>query len=260
MKPFKIKNTVFGEGTPKICIPITGQNNNEIFNTAEKISRLPHDLIEWRADFYENVTDKEQVAHILKRLRKFLPESLILFTFRTAKEGGQKMMSDGNYLSLNEFVIKNQLADLVDLEIFTGAEINSIQEFRSETSILHPLISLAHENGTGVILSNHDFQKTPAEAEILGRLALMESMKADIAKIAVMPKNERDILTLLSATIQASENLSCPIITMSMGSLGVISRVSGRIFGSCLTFGTAGRASAPGQLEAEILDEILKLL
>ena len=40
---------------------------------------------------------------------------------------------------------------------------------------------------------------------------------------------------------------------MSMGKLGVISRICGEVFGSAVTFGTAGKASAPGQLPANQL-------
>ena len=53
-------------------------------------------------------------------------------------------------------------------------------------------------------------------------------------------------MTLLEATLEMSEqHADRPIITMSMASNGMISRLSGEVFGSCLTFGAAGKASAP---------------
>ena len=39
-----------------------------------------------------------------------------------------------------------------------------------------------------------------------------------------------------------------PVVTMSMGALGVVSRMAGEIFGSCITFGAVGEISAPGQI------------
>ena len=115
-------------------------------------------------------------------------------------------------------------------------------------------------HGVPVILSSHDFRKTPEPEELLLRLRTMERLGAGIAKLAVMPKSEKDVLALLAATREAADTVSCPVITMSMGAMGVISRVSGRLTGSCMTFGSAGRASAPGQLPAGTLSEILEML
>lgn len=66
-------------------------------------------------------------------------------------------------------------------------------------------------------------------------------------------------LTLLSATLEAKEVLLCPVVTMSMGQLGLVSRLCGQQFGSAITFGLAGEASAPGQIDADSLHAVLKL-
>ena len=123
------------------------------------------------------------------------------------------------------------------------------------------IIREAHRFGVKVILSNHDFNKTPIKFEIIARLIKMQSLNADIAKIAVMPSTIDDLLTLLSATHEVNSQFGeIPIVTMSMGRTGMLSRISGQIFGSAITFGAAGQASAPGQLEAEELKEILELI
>ena len=88
----------------------------------------------------------------------------------------------------------------------------------------------------------------------------MEALGADIAKIAVMPNSPADVLTLLSATEQAFRTLSCPVISMSMKGTGLVSRLSGEIFGSCLTFGSVGGASAPGQIDVTELKMILETM
>ncbi len=271
MKPLTIKNVTFGEGTPKICIPVTGNTEALIFKAAETIASLPHQVVEWRADYFEGVTDHSRVLSVLEELHRLLPGSLLLFTFRTKKEGGVTELSDREYLDICRNAAESGLADLLDLELFTGWDRTGLSEADSKpagnadgpglsASPLLPLLKLARGNNVHVILSSHDFQKTPPKEVLVERLSLMERLGCDIAKLAVMPQNADDVLTLLAATRQASVSLNCPVITMSMGPLGVVSRISGRLTGSCLTFGTAGEASAPGQLPAETLKFIMEQL
>ena len=91
---------------------------------------------------------------------------------------------------------------------------------------------------------------------------MMEHLGADIGKIAVMPHNERDVLRLMELTRRAGAFVSMPLITMSMGQLGMISRLSGNLTGSVMTFGalTSEKASAPGQITVKELKSIIKLL
>ena len=82
-----------------------------------------------------------------------------------------------------------------------------------------------------------------------------------IPKIAVMPQNKKDVLTLLAATEEMTTNYADrPIITMSMAGTGVISRLCGEVFGSSMTFGAAKKASAPGQMGVNDLSTVLDLL
>ncbi|HEY5575805.1 MAG TPA: type I 3-dehydroquinate dehydratase, partial [Clostridiaceae bacterium] len=150
---------------------------------------------------------------------------------------------------LNKAAIESGAIDLVDVELFSTPEkINS-------------LIKFAKENNVKVIMSNHDFFKTPAKEEIVSRLVKMQEYGADITKIAVMPKSEEDVLTLLSATLEMKKvKGDRPCITMSMASLGVISRLSGELFGSCMTFAAARQISAPGQVSVKDARHILNLL
>ena len=112
-----------------------------------------------------------------------------------------------------------------------------------------------------VVASNHDFDKTPEKEELVHRLCKMQELGADIPKIAVMPQNKKDVLTLLAATEEmASEHADRPIITMSMAGTGLVSRLCGEVFGSALTFGAVGKASAPGQMNAADLNTVLNLI
>ncbi|PLN41405.1 type I 3-dehydroquinate dehydratase, partial [Klebsiella pneumoniae] len=141
------------------------------------------------------------------------------------------------------------LVDVIDIELF-----NDEAQIRS-------LVDDAHAAGVKVIMSNHDFHKTPAQEDIIYRLRRMQDLGADLPKIAVMPQSPQDVLTLLAATLTMKEKYATrPLITMSMGKSGGVSRVTGRLFGSAMTFGTVGQASAPGQIAIAKLREVMDIL
>ena len=240
----EVRGVKIGEGVPKICVPIVGKTKEEILAAAKSFADVKMDVVEWRVDWFDGVFDFAQVEDVLKDLRPALGNTPILFTFRTSKEGGEKAI-----VELNKKAAATGLVDLVDVEAFTG------------DSYVKEIIEAAHEAGVAVVASNHDFDKTPDKDDIVGRLRKMQELDADIPKIAVMPQNKKDVLTLLAATEEmVSEYADRPIITMSMAGTGLISRLCGEVFGSALTFGAVGKASAPGQMNAADLNTVLNLI
>ena len=249
MNTVQVKNTVIGEGRPKICVPIVGKTKTDILEEAKKITTLPVDVVEWRVDWFDDVFATEKVLETAKELQEVLKDIPVLLTFRTSKEGGEKEISVNDYAALNIAAAQSGYVDLIDVEAFTGDEV------------VKTIINAAHEAGVKVIASNHDFFKPPAKADIIYRLRKMQDMNADIPKIAVMPQNRKDVLTLLAATEEMATNYADrPIITMSMAGTGVISRLCGEVFGSSMTFGAAKKASAPGQMGVNDLSTVLDLL
>ena len=249
MNPIMIRGVAIGEGIPKICVPIVGKTREEIVKAAEEIRTLPVDVVEWRADWYEEIFEADVVLDVLQELRRILGEFPLLFTFRTKKEGGEKEIDEKNYRILNQLIVESGLADLIDVEVFSGDEV------------VNDLVRTAHENEVKVIGSNHDFEKTPSKEEIIRRLQKMQELDVDLPKIAVMPRKKEDVLTLLAATEEMNRKYADrPIITMSMAGDGIISRLCGEVFGSALTFGAAGQASAPGQIGVKELRQILTIL
>ena len=76
-----------------------------------------------------------------------------------------------------------------------------------------------------------------------------------------MPQNADDVVRLLKLTNDMKQKYpTLPVVTMSMGALGVVSRMAGEIFGSCITFGAVGETSAPGQIPADQLEHILGII
>ena len=86
-KPIMIKMLSLGDGQPKICVPLTGGTAEELFQEAEKIKEAGADLAEWRADFYENLSDTDRLVKTMGGIAGILSGIPLLFTIRTEKEG-----------------------------------------------------------------------------------------------------------------------------------------------------------------------------
>jgi len=240
---------VIGEGMPKICVSLIGGTLDQLMAEAEELKLLAPDVVEWRVDFFGQVEDTAAVITALQAIRSVLQDLPLVFTFRSAREGGEKEVSSEYYVALNREVASTGLADIIDVELF------------NEESDVRALVAAAHDHGVFVIISNHDFEKTPPREEIISRLRRAQELGGDLPKIAVMPKAAGDVLTLLEATHMMKEHYADrPIITMSMAGKGVISRLAGEVFGSALTFGAARKASAPGQVAVTELRNVLSLL
>lgn len=244
-----IKDVVIGEGLPKICVPIVGETMDQIIEEASYLKDIDLDVVEWRVDFFEHVNYIDKVNEVLQEIRGILINKPIIFTFRSAKEGGQKEISSEYYFELNKYITETKLVEVIDIELF------------NDEKNIEKLVDIAHKNGVKVIISNHDFNKTPSKDDIIARLRRAEELGGDIPKIAVMPNCTEDVITLLDATrIVKEKYINKPIITMSMAGKGVISRMAGEIFGSALTFGAAKKVSAPGQISVDDLRRTIKLI
>lgn len=229
-----------GEGIPKICVPLTGHGMPALLSELQQALALPADLFEWRMDCFFG----DPLA-ALPTVLDCLGEKPLLCTLRTVGEGGSAALTPEEYERQVSGVLAQGGFALVDIELSCGEE--RVQRLQS----------LARRQGIGVVLSKHDFAKTPPAEEIAATLLHMKELGADLPKYAVMPHTPEDVLALLDATLRASRKVG-PVITMSMGELGKLSRVSGGVFGSCVTFGAGQNASAPGQSDAEDLRAILE--
>ncbi len=249
MKTVKIRNINLGEVLPKIAVPNVGNNEEEILAAAKDIVAAKPDLMEWRIDYYtDGINDHDKLIETAKKLRSTVGELPILVTFRTKSEGGVQELNEQNYFKLLQTVIEHRLGDAIDIELF-----------HDEVQI-KSLLKLAHNYGLVVIMSNHDFEKVPAKDVIEFRLKKMASLGADVPKLACMPHNANDVLMLLEATNEVHNEIDNPLITMAMGDIGKVTRIAGQVFGSSLSFGTVGKASAPGQLSIEDLRNAEKYL
>jgi len=245
----KVRNVAIGDGIPKICAPLVGKTLIELLKEANYLKELPLDLVEWRVDFYEDFSDVDKVKSALQEIRKILKHIPIIFTLRSLKEGGEKEVTREYYIKLNKEIIRTKLIDIVDIELF------------NDKQHIEDIVLTAEENGVAVILSSHDFEKTPLKEEMLDKFQRAVSLGAHIFKLAVMPNSTEDVINLLEATRIMKECYgNIPIVTMAMGKRGLISRISGEIFGSAITFGSGKEVSAPGQIPVEELRKIIDII
>ena len=244
-----IRGCRIGEGRPKVILPIVERTEPSILEKAAQFSTLQADCVEWRVDLFEGALNMHAVVACLPKLRVALKDKLLLVTFRTQAEGGSVPLEQKAYLHFLRTVLATDCADLIDIEYFTaGADLPA-------------LIEDAHTAGAAVVCSSHDFHKTPPRAELVQRMAAMQQAGADLPKLAVMPQSRTDVLELLAATAEmADQHPETPVITMSMGALGAVSRLAGEAFGSAMTFANPGQASAPGQVPLDIVNEVLDAL
>ena len=246
-KVIRIKNLEIGQGRPKICALIIGEKEEEIFDLAERSNAAACDLVEFRADFYENVQDIEQLKDLLIRLREIVKKPVI-FTFRRFEEGGKIKVPLSYYIQVLKMVSEGGFAEIVDVE----------QSVVEDDASLIPMLK---ELGVHVILSLHDFNSTPTYTEILKNFLNMEKMGADIIKVAYMPNSKKDVLSLINATEEMTSNYSsCPVVAISMGHLGMITRILGEFIDSAISFASITRASAPGQINIDNLEAVLKVI
>ncbi len=249
MNSIKIKNVEIGTKKPKIALSIVSSKYIDIIEEAKSFRDVNVDIVEWRCDYFEDVSDYDKVEMVLNDLKGILENTLILFTFRTLKEGGNKDISKQKYKKLLKFVVSTKLVDLIDVEMFTGDDL------------VKDIIKFSNDNGVYVICSNHDFLETPPKEEIISRLIKMQDLGANISKIALMPNDMLDVLELLKATVIMNEKYKeALIVTISMGNEGMCTRFLAEIFGSCITFASLNNSSAPGQMNVKDLEKILNII
>ena len=174
----------------------------------------------------------------------------VLVTVRTAFEGGLVDIAESDYAE----VMRGLMAGL------TGAEASPVPvalDVENDRAQAPGLIASAREAGIAVIASHHSFESTDSYESLLATFRAMDEAGADVAKVAMMPQNPAEVARLLAAADEADSSLSVPVLGISMGPAGRTSRIMGADFGSCATFAQVGRASAPGQIDAVRLAEIL---
>ena len=270
-------------GLPAVAVSLTGPRLAQARTQARSAIDAGADVLELRVDLLEEAgalaaptpldaaTAAAQVLECLRGLREAIDTtdgadagSPVLLTCRTAAEGGRAQLDDAAYGAL----LRSVLDGLTD---WAPERRPAAIDVEVQRGCLPQVCTQAHALSIDIVASFHDFEATPADEALEEVLARMAREGADLAKIAVWPTSTDDVARLLGvcarATAGAGERsgLGVPVAAMSMGALGVVSRVA-PAFGSALTFAVVpdeqgqARASAPGQLPLQDVRRCLELL
>ena len=236
-KVIDIRGRKLGGESPLICSPLVGRTHRRVVEEAASVAAKSPDVIEWRVDYFEGIGDTAAVLETGRALRSAVGDAPIIFTRRSIKEGGEPIgIGDADVVRLYDAVGASRLVDFIDFEM--GNDPEHVRAVRESTR--------AH--GARLILSYHNFAYTPGAQFLVQRFLEAERLGADVAKVAAMPRDRRDVLTLLAATEEADGKARIPLISMSMGPLGSVTRMIGGVFGSSLSFAVGEGSSAPGQM------------
>lgn len=201
--------------------------------SAIRAKELGADLLELRIDLLD--IDPQKTLRELKKVG--LP---IIIANRMKEEGGAWVGSESE--RIGKLITLLPLADAVDIELCAQERDD--------------VVSKARAAGKTIIISTHDFQRTPEPLVMVGVIRESFEAGADIAKLAVTPLSLRDVLNLLEVTLNSNR----PVCTIAMGDIGRHSRVIAPIYGSVITYGYVDTPTAPGQLRVDELKYMLKKL
>ncbi|MEG0662631.1 MAG: type I 3-dehydroquinate dehydratase [Anaerovoracaceae bacterium] len=236
-----------GPSPIKICIPLWGTGDEDIFAEGQKAAALSCHLIEWRVDYLPKARYLSWEENKLRiRTLKAQTKKPILVTLRTKAEGGNAQVSQGEYLEFLRGIIQVGEEVLLDIEaFFLGDCCNTV-------------IKEAREKGIKTLLSHHNFEKTPQLEELKNRFFAMEELGGDVLKLAAMPHAQEDVERLIAAASQVKEDgVKTPLVAISMGELGSKTRIPSAENLSALTFAATDKASAPGQISLEKMNSYI---
>lgn len=246
MKEVLMGKVAIGQGSPKICVSIVGKDEESCLTQALEIKESQAELIEWRLDYLIPQFSPAQIINLGQKVQEVLGDKPLLLTFRSKVEGGESALKGSAYNQLYLGLLTAKIGQGIDLEGRFGQ------------SSLEPVIKAARQANVAIIISYHNFKETPSQMALVEKILELEEVGGDLAKIAVMPQKASDVLDLLVVTDQLNQRLdSQPLITISMGELGKISRLAGGLVGSAITFGGLRTTSAPGQLMVSELSQWL---
>jgi 3-dehydroquinate dehydratase-1 len=194
-----------------------------------KLRKGDCDWVELRVDcFFPDAGDLRKAAGKLRVPR--------IVTVRHASEGGKAKMTERERRGLYEEVLT--VAGMVDIELRQAARMAGV-------------IAQAREAGVGLILSHHDFQRTPSAGRLRELAERARDAGADIFKVAAMTRTPGDVARLVE--FLADEKNGAPLSVMGMGRYGKVSRLVLAEAGSCLNYGYLGSPNASGQWPVEVL-------
>ncbi|MFM8788405.1 MAG: type I 3-dehydroquinate dehydratase [Chthoniobacterales bacterium] len=213
--------------TPRACLVVaTAHTARGLREAAALRPKDGVDLVEVRLDCIPGSI--ERLGQLIRKIN--LP---LIITARHPQEGGAGGLGAAARGRMLEALLPQ--ADFVDVEL------RSVPSMRS-------VLARAKRSRVNIIVSFHDFAKTPAPAALRKKIKQARGAGASIVKIATTLRSPRD----LSALVEL-QNGSADVATMGMGPLGKISRLALPLAGARLVYGYLDRPQVNGQWPAKLL-------
>lgn len=222
--------------TPAICGAVIGDTIAEMRAAAASSVKQGADLIELRFDGLRERAGWE------KLILKDIPT---IFTNRPKREGGLFSGNEDKRISYISNAISSGVS-CVDIELSTSGKLRS------------RLVSEARRSGVSVLMSWHDFSKTPSLKKMKSIVNGMMEAGCDLAKVVTFAGSSADAFRVLDLLVQVQDEVSLPVIAFAMGDAGRITRIAAPIFGSPITYANAAKSTAPGQLDVATTRRLLR--
>ncbi len=232
MRPVQLGSLRLDGVTPRIAVPFRDGTRAEQIAEA---TRLGMDIAELRIDLFADQSPQAVLAEDER-----FHDIPVLATIRSAAEGGQWAGTDADRLALYEAVLPHVAA--VDVEL-------------SSTAIVPDVIAEAHECERCVVVSFHDFEKTPPASKLDDIANRAHDAGADIVKIAATCNAPKDLHNLAEYTLRHRDK---GLVTIGMGESGLVSRIFFPALGSLFTFASFGEGTAAGQIPLDKTAEYLR--
>ena len=221
----------------KLVVSVMPKNLEEA-QGLDAMRYIDADIIEWRADFLP----KEAILQVAPAIFEKFTGRELLFTLRTRAEGGEIDLSSEEYVQIIKDVAQLYQPEYIDFEYFGHKDV-------FEEMLDFP----------NLVLSYHNFQETPDNMmEILSELT---SLTPKVVKVSVMAHTAQDVLDLMNFTRGFKTlNPEQEYVTISMGKVGKVSRITSDVTGSSWSFASLDAASAPGQISLSNMVKIREIL
>ncbi len=218
----------------KTCVSIAEKTPYKIKQTL-KIALKKSDYAEVRFDFLKIEQIPEAIEIIKKDLNK------IVCTLRPKTEGGKFSGNEKERISILKLIAEYN-PFLLDVEFNTLKRNSSLRRYLKSTK-------------TKLLVSWHDFKKTPSSAELKKKMNQMGKFSSNV-KIVSTAKSTMDSNRMLELYSKKGKN---NLISFAMGDFGRISRILCLYLGSPFTYVSLGKAVAPGQFSVDEVKKITNL-
>lgn len=247
-KPVKLRNITLGSGHLALIMPIAARNEEEVISLAKEFEEHQPDILEWRVDYFDEVEDCQKLLAAAAALRKEVGDMAIMVTPRHHEENGVREIKPEAKKKILITLIQSGLVDMVDIEMRYGK------------NYIHGIKEECQKNGVALMVSYHDLVHTPDSQEVINLLKQEVDLGADVCKVSFVAETYGDTDRLgHSIALAREEGIEVPIVSISAGPKGTLSRICGDVFGSDGTFVSTGKTHQIHIDDVRALRKTLKL-